>query len=1248
VHFNAVTERFAPHDTEFSIGSAKELRDTTLSAACSLHTASGSTSSSTSSLRRRRLMEIAEDEEEDLRAKRQSTVPEERPSTAKTISASDAPPTTDLPELPGLTPSISYLSSPEDDSFPPPREPYSPTRSIGEGRKSFQSTRPEIYTSASHGSSGRPKVKLGPRPSLDVGGRPHASEASSIYRPVSTLPAGMKLFGKAGSKKEKDRPQSLHPAAEMPTMTLSPPSMQNSTLVPSQDALVRPHTSGGRPQSSHSMKPLISPSAPTFPKTPTITPEKARLLRAMELRKKQQSAIVMPDPVISEAPVEGEEVTSHTNQKGALPEDIHETLSTSDDTAKGDDSGIAFDTGSTVKTDDSDATRSDSCPVSPVGPSEHPESTKASSISDSTDETIQEPSPSAANDIPDKGSVLDDDVPGPETSHEIGETVEIGASDLELISPESKRESLQKLYPTTYNPNHTPENPVEEPSPVVNVPAAIEEEHASHDDIEEIAIPEPTPQLSEDAPKLLPALTPDEEVKTVTPEDIVEQISESSSSTTDEPESESQPESSPPQALPLPPIQTTQAPADESTSEELVDQTPPTRTWKVPRSKFSVQDLRAEAEVPAVPTEPLPKPSAAIIPPPEKSPVESTFSTDTKRFSAEDERSVVGVSKRKKRRGLVEPIRTDIDRSGANSEANFSSDDDLMDELQSAVFQEAKPISVSKSPISPVFPSPKRQTIEPSRFSRTVSNPIKKEGTDSQMLELPTSKVQPGPTGSVRAGAAFLNRINQQAPKPVPKKVSLGSGISQRIKALEKLSSSAPNATPVGTIAPNSGASTAFFSVRKASTRSSSRSPSVAERADSLTRHTPSPSSSPETSKLRERSGSVKSRLDAFRSNPVSLSQSGTQPGRARPESVSVTARIIRDPAQPFPALPQAGKDPTDYAPLDLKQSPLVIDHQKAIPDPQKDTLQDRRNLKERRLSNASRTTATTTTTERRSSIAVIKDLISDGRASFSERRRSINLDPASSLSTPSIISPSRPPSVHHSPSRRPSSVSSRRNSRDLAAGFSPPPTAGSLSSTSDDRSEKKSTRASRMLRRMSSSLSAGRKTIAHAMSPTVREESEPVPGLDFQSSTSSRPSNAPTTPTNTSVGDVNVQFPDSLLWKRRSMLLDSAGYLILSPALTAHGNGKQAANVGATRKFHMSEFRTPAIPDVEMQELPNSVVLDFIEGGGLQVACEDRTGQKRVLKSMHSIPLYIQLVLIALQHSKKHIEYGPRTANDT
>jgi hypothetical protein len=120
-------------------------------------------------------------------------------------------------------------------------------------------------------------------------------------------------------------------------------------------------------------------------------------------------------------------------------------------------------------------------------------------------------------------------------------------------------------------------------------------------------------------------------------------------------------------------------------------------------------------------------------------------------------------------------------------------------------------------------------------------------------------------------------------------------------------------------------------------------------------------------------------------------------------------------------------------------------------------------------------------------------------------------------------------------------------------------------------------------------------------------------------------------------IGDVNVQFPDTLLWKRRSMLLDSQGYLIVSPALTAHGNDRDKANAGAVRRYHLSAFRTPTIPDVEMQELPNSVVLDFVEGGGLQVACEDRGGQGRVLNSKFPVlPSYINKALTSSSSSSR------------
>lgn len=103
-------------------------------------------------------------------------------------------------------------------------------------------------------------------------------------------------------------------------------------------------------------------------------------------------------------------------------------------------------------------------------------------------------------------------------------------------------------------------------------------------------------------------------------------------------------------------------------------------------------------------------------------------------------------------------------------------------------------------------------------------------------------------------------------------------------------------------------------------------------------------------------------------------------------------------------------------------------------------------------------------------------------------------------------------------------------------------------------------------------------------------------------------------------IGDVNVQFPDTLLWKRRSISVDSQGFLVVTQAQSNRGMEKSTG----VKRYHLSEFRTPFVPEMEAQELPNSVVLDFVEGGGLQVACEDRSGQMRILHGnlpVHTFP---------------------------
>ena len=51
-------------------------------------------------------------------------------------------------------------------------------------------------------------------------------------------------------------------------------------------------------------------------------------------------------------------------------------------------------------------------------------------------------------------------------------------------------------------------------------------------------------------------------------------------------------------------------------------------------------------------------------------------------------------------------------------------------------------------------------------------------------------------------------------------------------------------------------------------------------------------------------------------------------------------------------------------------------------------------------------------------------------------------------------------------------------------------------------------------------------------------------------------------------------------------------------------------------KRYHVSEFDAPFAPDQDGQELPNSVILDFHDGGSLQCASEHAAGQERVLNS--------------------------------
>jgi hypothetical protein len=164
------------------------------------------------------------------------------------------------------------------------------------------------------------------------------------------------------------------------------------------------------------------------------------------------------------------------------------------------------------------------------------------------------------------------------------------------------------------------------------------------------------------------------------------------------------------------------------------------------------------------------------------------------------------------------------------------------------------------------------------------------------------------------------------------------------------------------------------------------------------------------------------------------------------------------------------------------------------------------------------------------------------------------------------------------------------------------------------EKKDKKDSRTSKMFKRMSSSMAA--------MSFKNSSSNLTLPENDMRS-TSLASLREPPPPVH--VGDLNIQFPDTLvgifinsnfrrhanlvqLWKRRWVEIDALGNLVLSPS---KHNEK-----GIVKRFHLSDFRTPYPPDQDRQELPNSVVLDFMDGRTLQCACETYMAQAQVLQS--------------------------------
>jgi hypothetical protein len=997
VHSTAVADKFTPHDTSISIATADELSDAALTSACSLHTAAPSSSSSTASSRRNRLHEITEDAEEGHTVGQDTATPS-RPATGSSsipdipeivepvgapgmnasemlaaAAASEAPqPGAPLEEMHSIaeTKSTPELSQhvveivPEEEQKQPESQPeltapnyrdslkqYDPLFEYGpDPRFSSQTARPtysELYDEI-YAKYNKPKVKLGPRPrpSLDSK-RPKTSGSGelSVARPISSLPAGLRVANRrtAEPKRPKSRDSSIVPSIAFPPPPPIPEIPPSPTF------------------SYHSHRPVSVKSMPSYGhRSSGVTPEKQRLMKALELRKKQMMVKKEqgqkkeePSPCAEEYPEKGDDALAMpSSSMETVTEGVSTAAKTVDETAalqQPDD--LPTSSGYAAALDDIKASMTHKDSSLSMMSSQGETDDLHSAVSAYSPTSAQTQGSSCAPSTR-PSSLSEDDHHIPEEDIKLDETHRSRDSQLEepreLLQNEDEKESVQS------SPTEVPEND----SSVASV--------------------EVTPQT---------AAQPQIVVHDFASDSIVVKKSRREST------------------IFVPPIAQTNNDLQRSEQEPMV-----------------LLSFESSAQQEGASTTRQKRQSIISIP---------------------KRRSFVEV--KEKRMTIVKPIQ--IHLSAENSDVDYLSDDSFMEELQSATMEQAQPVSVSKSPMASYFPR-KSSVTEISTPKQSTFGQQKLGGLTPEQ-QAPRKMSGTWPPQSTADSVVLAKKIN------------VSSGISQRIKALAEKSSRELSVSP--TAGPDVNTSI------------------VAQRKSSFFSATPPIGDSPPR-KLSSRHNRASFVPVAFSSTtpdrktviqPPKTADSAVynvQQEPTKPESVQVTARIVRDPRIQKPALTM----PTESTPLELHQSPIIIDHQKPA---------------------------------------------SSRPSSRSSKHSPSKMEPTSPISNPP----------------RSSSESSwrsfgRRMSESKAGGVPRSQSSHSLEmpdEKKEEKKEKKDSRASKLFKRMSTMSSISRKSQSSSNNSLAEEErqSYSLPSLREP-------------PPAVQVGDLNIQFPDTLVSPSCTLIL--------------------------------------------------------------------------------------------------------------
>ena len=258
----------------------------------------------------------------------------------------------------------------------------------------------------------------------------------------------------------------------------------------------------------------------------------------------------------------------------------------------------------------------------------------------------------------------------------------------------------------------------------------------------------------------------------------------------------------------------------------------------------------------------------------------------------------------KRRRGFVEPLHLD-------DNDDFMSDDDFMEELQSATFQEAKPIMVARSPVPHYVP---RRPSATSAVSDLSVNSVRAINIGNRASEMPLDfteaqdRLTPEPTSASRGHSRSASTPPAERSDPISSfRRNVSNGITKRIQAFAERSSiedSRHESPPTQEVSPND------YGVKDQ--RELSRSPQPTHtRAGSLRA----------VSKFSLR-GIAANRAPQVESAATWNVQ---QNPATNVDSVSVSARIIR----PNPVDQPESSTETE---AELQPSQLVISHKRGTP----------------------------------------------------------------------------------------------------------------------------------------------------------------------------------------------------------------------------------------------------------------------------------------------------------------------------